>query len=175
MELQFLFDSWTGVLRVLVAGIGAYAMLLVILRISGKRTLSKMNAFDFVVTIALGSTLASVLLDKSVPLAEGVLALALLVFLQYAITWLSVRSRTVLQLVKAEPTLLARDGRFLDEAMRRQRVTRDEIEAAIRQQGRNGINDVSMVILETDGSMSVISSHGPGAHELRSDMAKYVR
>ena len=79
------FDSWTGLGRVLLVGTLAYVALVLLLRISGKRTLTKLNAFDLVVTVALGSTLATVLLSKSVALAEGVVALALLVSLQYAI------------------------------------------------------------------------------------------
>lgn len=65
------FDGWTGLLRVLVVGTLAYAALVLLLRVSGKRTLSKMNAFDLVVTVALGSTLATVLLSRDVALAEG--------------------------------------------------------------------------------------------------------
>ena len=67
------FDSWAGLLRVLVVGTLAYAALVLLLRVTGKRTLSKMNAFDLIVTVALGSTLATVLLSKDVALAEGVL------------------------------------------------------------------------------------------------------
>ncbi|HUU25622.1 MAG TPA: DUF421 domain-containing protein [Methyloceanibacter sp.] len=85
------FDTWFGLLRVLVVGTLSYAALIALLRISGKRSLSKMNAFDLVVTVALGSTFATVILNNAIPLAEGVLALALLVFLQFVITWLSVR------------------------------------------------------------------------------------
>ena len=87
-----LFDSWAGLGRVLLVGTLAYVALVLLLRISGKRTLGKLNAFDLVVTVALGSTLATVLLSKSVALAEGVLALGLLILLQYLIAWLSVRS-----------------------------------------------------------------------------------
>jgi uncharacterized membrane protein YcaP (DUF421 family) len=87
-----LFQNWTGLWRVLVVGALAYCALVFLLRVSGKRTLSKMNAFDFVVTVALGSTLAAVFLSKNVALAEGVLAFALLIGLQFVITWLSVRS-----------------------------------------------------------------------------------
>lgn len=104
------FDSWRGMLHILVVGFSAYAILIFMLRISGKRTLSKMNAFDLVVTVALGSTLATVLLDQSVPLMEGVLALALLVGLQFAITWMSVRFDWFKTLIKAEPTLLVHEG-----------------------------------------------------------------
>ncbi|WP_231362619.1 hypothetical protein [Thioalkalivibrio sp. ALMg9] len=65
------FGGWDGLLRTLVVGVLAYVALIVFLRLSGKRTLSKMNAFDLVVTVALGSTLATVLLAKDVALAEG--------------------------------------------------------------------------------------------------------
>jgi uncharacterized membrane protein YcaP (DUF421 family) len=132
----FFFESWRGLLRVLLVGTAAYIALIVMLRASGKRTLSKMNAFDLIVTVALGSTLATVLLSRSVPLAEGVLALALLIYLQYAITWASVRSDRVKRLVKSEPTLLVHKGEYLDAALVRQRVTRDEVEAALRQSGQ---------------------------------------
>src|SRR3712207_7968080 len=119
------FDSWTGLARVLIVGTTAYIVLVIMLRVSGKRTLSKLNAFDLVVTVALGSTLATVLLSKDVALAEGVLAMVLLVFLQFVITWLSVRSAGFRDLVKSEPTLIMHQGEFLDGAMRAQRMTRD--------------------------------------------------
>ena len=70
------FDTWSGLLRIIVVGTLAYAALVVLLRVWGKRTLSRMNAFDFVVTVALGSTLATVLLSRNVALLEGVLTFA---------------------------------------------------------------------------------------------------
>ena len=154
------FDGWTGLGRVLLVGTLAYVALVLILRISGKRTLAKLNAFDFVVTVALGSTLATVLLSKDVALAEGVLALGLLVVLQYAIAWLAVRSDRFRGFVKSEPTLLMRDGRYLDGAMRRERITREEVLAAIRSAGGADPQDAAAVVLETDGSISVLRAEG---------------
>ena len=152
------FDSWQGVARVFVVGICAYAALVAILRISGKRTLSKMNAFDLIVTVALGSTLATILLSEDVALAEGVAAFALLIGLQLAITWLSVRTKVVPALVKSTPTLLAFRGEQLDDAIRAQRVSEEEVLQAVRQQGFASVADVHAVVLETDGSFSVIGS-----------------
>lgn len=152
------FDSWQGLLRVLVVGVLAYVALVLLLRISGKRTLSKMNAFDMVVTVALGSTLASVLLTKSVSLAEGVLGFAVLIALQYALTWTSVRSGWVRRLVKSEPTLLVHKGQLLEGALRRQRVVPAEIREAVRSQGVARLEDVEAVVLETDGTFSVLKS-----------------
>jgi uncharacterized membrane protein YcaP (DUF421 family) len=155
------FDSWTGLGRVLAVGTLAYISLVLILRISGKRTLTKLNAFDLVVTVALGSTLATVLLSKSVALAEGILAMALLVFLQFVITWLSVRSPRFQELVKSEPTLIMRKGQFLDGALRAQRITREEVFAALRSNGVADAADVAAVVLETDGSIAVIKEAAP--------------
>jgi uncharacterized membrane protein YcaP (DUF421 family) len=131
-----------------------------VLRVSGKRTLSKMNAFDFVVTVALGSTLATVLLSKGVALAEGVAAFALLVGMQFVITWASVRSGAVSRLVKSEPKMLLYRGEFLRGAMRRERVNEGEVLAAVRSHGVAALGEVEAVVLETDGSISVVTSAG---------------
>jgi len=154
------FDNWADLTRILAVAPVAYVLLLLVLRVTGKRTLSKLNAFDLVVTVAIGSTLATVILNTDVSLSEGVLALALLVSLQYLVTWSSVRIRAVERLAKAEPTLLYRDG-FLDDAMRRQRVTRDEVRQAARSQGHADLDDVGAVVLETDGSLSTLDAPPP--------------
>lgn len=150
------FDGWGEVARVLVMGVCAYLALILLLRLTGKRTLSKMNAFDLVVTVAIGSTLATILLSREVSLAEGVTALGLLVFLQYAIAWLSVRSSLVDRLVKAQPRLLFYRGEFLHQALLAERVNEDEVLAAVREQGCPSLDHVEAVILETSGIFSVL-------------------
>ncbi len=162
------FDSWSDLGRLLVVGPLAYAALVAVLRISGKRTLSKLNAFDLVVTVALGSTLATILLSSSVSLAEGVVALVLLVGLQYAVTWTSVRWPPLARAVKSEPTLVYREG-FLAAAMRRERVTRDEVTQAARAQGHADLSEVSAVVLETDGSFSILTD--PPGGDVRAALA----
>jgi uncharacterized membrane protein YcaP (DUF421 family) len=170
-----LFDSWLGLGRVLLVGTLAYVALVLLLRITGKRTLSKLNAFDLVVTVALGSTLATVLLSKSVALAEGVLAFGLLVFLQYAVASLAVRSPRFQALIKAEPTLLLHRGRFLEGAMRAERITREEILAALRASGAAEVRGVGAVVLETDGTLSVLPGAGVGASMTTLDTVRWVQ
>lgn len=153
---SFLFDNWSGLLRTVIVGVLAYVALVTLLRISGKRTLAKMNAFDFIVTVALGSTLATVLLSKDVALAEGILAFLLLIGLQFSVAWLSVRFPWIEELVKSDPSLLLYRGQFLRAAMRDARVSEAEIAAAVRQQGIADPAQAAAVILETDGTFSVI-------------------
>lgn len=159
------FDNEYELTRILLIGVLSYLTLVLLLRFTGKRTLSKWNAFDFVVTIAFGSMLASVMLSKDITYAEGTVALALLVALQYLVTWLSVRVALVRRLVKADPCLLLHRGVFQEDALRRERVTRSEVRAAIRAQGVGAVEAVEAVVLETDGTFSVIEKveHGTSA------------
>ncbi|MBY0335945.1 MAG: DUF421 domain-containing protein [Acetobacteraceae bacterium] len=150
------FDGWSDIGRILAVGALGYAALVALLRVSGKRTLAKLNAFDLVVTVALGSTLSSLLLDSTVSLSEGLAALALLVGLQFAVAWSAMRWPPVSRLVKSEPTLLLHRGQVLDGALRIQRVTREEVQAALRSAGLAGPEQALAVTLETDGSLSVV-------------------
>lgn len=151
-----LFDGWMPVGRTLILGVCSYVVLVILLRISGKRTLSQMNAFDFVITVAFGSTLASMLTSANVSLVQGIVALGLLILMQLCVTATAVRVKWFESIVKAEPTVLFLHGQFLEDAMRKQRVTKDEIRAAARQSGFGQLDDVTAVILETEGSLSVI-------------------
>lgn len=152
-----IFDTWMGVARVIFTGVAAYLSLVLMLRISGKRTLSKLNAFDLVVTVALGSVLATVILSRSVALFDGIAALALLIGLQFVITWMAVRVGWFGDLVKSQPTLVLSKGIFIRSELRKQRLTEGEVLAAIRSSGHESEKTIDAVILETDGSLSVLT------------------
>lgn len=171
MEKIF-FDSWESLLRTAIITVLAYASLIVFLRISGKRTLSKMNAFDYIVTIALGSTLASMLLNKDVALLDGLLAFALLIGLQFLITFLATRSEKVSELVKSTPTLLAHNGQVIRTALRKERITEDEVMAIVRQAGLASLDEAGAVVLETDGSLTVVKGQASLQHDALSKVQR---
>lgn len=150
------FDDAYGLVRVAVVGTLTYASLLGLLRISGKRTLAKMNAFDLVVTVALGSTLATALLTETVSYLEGLFGLAILIALQYGIAYVCVRSDRARGWIKSQPRCLLREGSLLPEALRQERITEGEVFAALRQAGMRSPCDADAVVLETDGSLSVL-------------------
>lgn len=164
------FDSWSDITRLLLTGAGAYVALLAILRISGKRTLAKLNAFDLVVTVALGSTLSSTFLDSTVSWTEGVLAIAALVALQYVVARISStfpRSRGVLT---SGPTAVLRDGAVLPGALASQRLTTAEVLQAVRSSGQGDLSGVAAVVLEPDGTLSVIPASAMGGGSALDDV-----
>ncbi|HEX6232237.1 MAG TPA: YetF domain-containing protein [Jiangellaceae bacterium] len=156
------FDSWYDVVRVILVGAAAYVTLVAVLRISGKRTLAKLNAFDLIVTVALGSTLATILLNSSVSWSEGLVAIAVLTSLQYIVALIGSRIPSARSLVTAQPTLLVHDGAVLDEVLQGERVAVAEVRQALRASGHGDLSQVAAVVLETDGTLSVIASGNRG-------------
>ncbi|MCK8608452.1 DUF421 domain-containing protein [Agromyces sp. C10] len=151
------FDSWGDVARVLLVGAAAYVTLVVVLRVSGKRTLGQLNAFDFIVTVALGSTLATILLSSEVSFIEGAAALALLALLQLVVAFASSRSERLREAVTASPTLVVWDGELDRVALEHNRLAESEVLQAIRASGSGGLDDIAAVVLETNGKLSVIT------------------
>lgn len=162
------FKDWYGILRVLIGCLVAYAFLVLALRLGGKRVLSKMNAFDMIVTVALGSTLATVIVSKQVPLAEGLLAISGLILLQFVVAKSSAASRKFQKLVKAEPRILFRSGEYNEAAMSDERITHSEVLQAVRSQGIASLDEVEAVVLETNGQISVITKYGGPVTALQS-------
>ena len=163
MQTTFFFDDWEPIVRIVVVGVAMYVTLVVFLRISRSRTLSTMSAFDFVVTVAIGSAFGRALTAKSVAFAEAVVAFGLLVALQYVVTWIQIRWPYFRNVITNPPSLLYFRGEFVTEAMRRQRVTKSELQSAVRKSKYGSLSEVEAVVLESSGEFSVIESVEDGS------------
>lgn len=159
------FESWETLFRVIIVSIISYPLLIVVLRLTGKRSLSQMSSFDFIVTVAIGSMYATLLISKKLPIIEGLAAITTLLFLQWAVTYTATRSKSFEKLIKSNPTLLYYDNAFIEEAMKKERVVKDEVYSAVRQAGHASIREVSGVVLENNGTLSVLSGEVKPAHD----------
>ncbi|WP_232701889.1 DUF421 domain-containing protein [Halobacterium wangiae] len=158
MSSNFFFGGWQPLVRIVVVGVVMYVALVTLLRISGSRTLSSMNAFDFIITVALGSVFGRALTASRVSLAEALLAFALLVGLQYVVTRMTVRWSFVGRVVTNPPVLLYYRGEFLRDAMRRERVPETELVTAARKNDHSTLAEVEAIVLESSGEFSVVES-----------------
>ncbi|WP_413161242.1 DUF421 domain-containing protein [Capilliphycus salinus ALCB114379] len=155
-QVVFFYTGLEPLLRIIIIGSLAYISLLFLLRVSGKRTLAQMNAFDFVITVAIGSTFGRLLTAKGVSLAESITAFGVLIGLQYIVSWLTVKSSGFADLVMATPTLLYFDGQFIEKAMRKQRLTKKNLLETVRQQGVVSLQNVEAIIMEPVGNITII-------------------
>ncbi|WP_190304083.1 DUF421 domain-containing protein [Paenimyroides baculatum] len=133
----------------------SYITLFLFIRISGKRTLAKLNAFDFVVAVTLGSTLSSMILLK-VTVSEGLTALIIIIALQYLLAYFAKKSKTMEKAINSTPTLLFYNGEFINSNMEKELITEEEIYAEIRQYRIERIADVRAVVMELNGEMTVV-------------------
>jgi uncharacterized membrane protein YcaP (DUF421 family) len=163
----FFFESWYNVGRTVTLSIIGFTALIAMLRVSGKRTLSKLNVFDFVFVVAVGSVFASTIISKDITLVEGMAALATLIGIQVILAEMAARLPWAERIINGEPALLLSKGQFIPRALKRERITEEEVRAAIRAKGVNRVEDVDAVILENDGSLSVAwEAKGPGRSSL---------
>ena len=139
------FDGWHGIILVFTMATLGYLALLVMLRLSRKRSLAKMNVFDFVYVVVVGELLAITIMDERIPLVNGLAAVAALILLQVLVSWLTTRSNRVERVINGEPSLELRSGRFLHDAMQAQRITERRILAAVRADGLSDLEPVEAV------------------------------
>lgn len=156
---NWLTTTWTEVWLIALSALVMVAFLIATIRIVGLRSLSKMSSFDFAVTVALGSVLATVVVS-STSLANGALAIAALLAVQ-AMVSIGRQRWKLSRLVDNRPLMLMRDGRFHDDALRVGRVTHDDVRAKLREANVTDLAQVLAVVLETTGDVSVLHGDGP--------------
>ena len=138
--------------------IGLFWIILLV-RLVGLRSFSKMTNFDFVMTVAMGSLLAGAAQTTAWPgLLQTLTAMACLFVVQYGVSMIRQRSDNVQRALQNQPVLLMEDGQMLTEAMRATRVTTDDLMAKLREANALNLSEVRAVVLETTGDVSVL--HG---------------
>lgn len=159
-DLSWLTMPPERLLPLVLSGVGIYAALIALTRIAGLRSLAKLSSYDFAMTVALGSVVASTLLSPNPPLAAGLAALVVLFGLQYAVSAARQTSDRVEALVGNRPRLVMADGEPLASAMAEVRLTDDDLRAALRQAGVTDRRAVRAVVFETTGDISVLTTDG---------------
>ncbi|NLC65369.1 MAG: DUF421 domain-containing protein [Clostridium sp.] len=150
------FKSFESVVQIIIMAILVYFSVILILRTSGKRTLSDLNAFDFVVTVTMGSIAATTILSVATTFVDGVIAIVSLVILQYIVAKLDAHFNFVSKILKSNPTLVYYEGEFLEDNMKKMRITKQDIIQETRQVGGTVLENVQAVILESNGKLSII-------------------
>ena len=151
------YNNFESIKTILITAFLVYFSIIIILRTSGKRTLSSLNAFDFVVTVTIGSIAATTILSVDTSFADGLVGIASLVILQYIMAKLDANFKFVSKVLKSDPTLLFYNGKYLEKNMKKMRITQEDIIQQVRLQSGTAIEGIQAVILESNGSLSVIS------------------
>ena len=151
-----LFNDWQTIFRIILSGILIYISLILIFNLFGKRSIANLSMHDYVVTIAMGSIVGSSILSKSATLLDGLVSILILMALQFIVTYLSKLDDRFFHYLNSKPRILFIEGKFIDENMKDNRITRDEVYSAIREQGQTTSDQIFAVLIESNGNLSVI-------------------
>jgi uncharacterized membrane protein YcaP (DUF421 family) len=151
-----LFNDWHSVLRIIVISAATYVLVVGLLRVLGEEALAKMSAYDLLVTVALGSLLASIPFGSGVTVADGMAAIGTYLILQQVMRWAIKRSKRAERFVRDVPQIMVWDGQFIEHTMLKDSILKAEIRAAVRRAGLSSISQALAVILENDGDWSVL-------------------
>jgi uncharacterized membrane protein YcaP (DUF421 family) len=154
--LNWVYLGWRFPLRALTTSILMFVTLLVVVRLGGKRTLTKMNVFDFVFSVAIGSTVAATIMSHDVTYVEGAIAVAAFAGMQILAGTVSSRWSRIDTIINGRPSLVMRDGKFLHKCLHREKISQEEVLCALRLHSISRFEEVAAVVVETDGQFSVL-------------------
>ena len=149
---------WQFVLRAVVV----YVILLLLIRLSGKRTMGQFTPFDMLLIVLLGNAVQNALLGKDTSVGGGLLLAASLIGCNWCVAFVTSRSQRAERLVEGVPVVLARDGQLFRSVLRREMVSEDDFDEALRQNGQMTLTDVRIALLETNGTISVVKRDSDG-------------
>ncbi|PZO75526.1 MAG: DUF421 domain-containing protein [Sphingomonas hengshuiensis] len=150
-----------ALIRGSVLSAATLVLIVAIVRIIGVRALSKMTAFDFVITLASGSLLATAgTAETPAAFAQAIAALTALLALQYGLAWGRSMFRPLRQVIDNRPLVVMRDGEMDEAGLRGSRMSRDDVASRLRQAGIADPAAVSLFVLEATGDISIVTN-GP--------------
>lgn len=155
-----IFEDFENIKQIIIMATLVYFSIVVILRSFGKRTLLSLTAFDFLVTVTIGSIASKIILSPDVTFADGLAALITLVLLKYLVSKANIHFKFINKMLRAGPTLLYYNGEYLKKNLDKMRMTKEEVRQEVRIQSGNVIENIDAVILESNGTVSVVSNIG---------------
>ena len=169
-DTTFLWNGIQPIFRIIVVGITAYIAMVLILKVSGKRTLASMSGFDFVIAVTIGAVFGRTLTTKDLSISEALTAFVLLAVLQFIFAYLEGKSKIFKKMFITHPTLLYYNGKFLQKNLHKERLDKSKVIGAARKEGFGSMDDVAAVILEIDATLSVIGKSREGESSTFKDL-----
>ncbi len=144
------------VLLVAARALILYTLVVVVMRVMGKRQVGEMQPYELVIAIMIAELAAVPMGDNGIPITNGIVAILMLLVAEVMLSVVSLHSEKAREIICGKPTILINDGRLVPEAMRESRVNLNDLMEQLRTKNYPDISDVAYAILETTGHISVI-------------------
>ena len=162
IDPEWIQSTPVALVMVALSAVGIYLALMFCTRLAGLRSFSKMSSFDFTITVAIGSLVATVLLSKDPPLVQGGVGLAMLFGIQFLVSFFRARSSSFAQVVDNDALLLMAGTEVLHNNLEAARVTTNDLRAKLREANVVHPEQVRAVVMESTGDISVLHADPEG-------------
>ncbi|MFY7814878.1 MAG: DUF421 domain-containing protein [Chryseobacterium taeanense] len=146
-----------SILDVVVRSVCVYLFMVIAIRLFGKNQLSQLNAGDVVLLLLISNAVQNAMVGENTSLQGGLVAALVLFIANFIVKRLMFSNKKFESFMEEDPVILIKDGKVDDAALNKVKISRDELEEAVREHGVDGIKNVKLSILEVDGNISVIS------------------
>jgi uncharacterized membrane protein YcaP (DUF421 family) len=154
-----MFTTWATALQIVVRTGAVYLLVLIGVRLTGKREVGQMTPFDLTLLLLLSNSVQNAMTGPDTSLAGGAVAAVVLLSLNYLVAELSGINRRFRRIVQGSPSLLIHDGELLMDHMQREHLTTDEVMRSLREHGIGSVGEVAIGVLEVDGSLSFLKKN----------------
>jgi len=151
-----MLTSWHTLLEIALRTTVIYVLVLIGIRLTGKREVGQMTPFDLTLLLLLSNSVQNAMTGPDTSLLGGAVAASILLLLNYLLAELSGMNRRFRRAVEGSPTLLVHNGQPIEAHLTREHVSQDELDRALREHGCNDVHEVALAVLEVDGAISVL-------------------
>jgi uncharacterized membrane protein YcaP (DUF421 family) len=161
-----MFPGGQVLLQIILRTAAIYAVVLLGVRLSGKREVGQMTPFDLTLLLLLSNAVQNAMTGPDTSLLGGVVAAGTLLVLNYLVAEVSGGNRRFRRFIQGQPSLLIHDGKIVEAHMAKEHVSMDELQRSLREHGVSSYHDVALAVLEVDGSISCLKYEeiNPAAH-----------
>ena len=150
------FPGGHVLLQILLRTGAIYLLVLIGVRLSGKREVGQMTPFDLTLLLLLSNSVQNAMTGPDTSLVGGAVAACTLLILNYFVADISGLNRRFRKLIEGQPSLLVHDGKIIESQMAKEHVSMDELHRALREHGISNVDQVALSVLEVDGSISCL-------------------
>ncbi|HEY1676211.1 MAG TPA: YetF domain-containing protein [Candidatus Sulfotelmatobacter sp.] len=151
-----LFPGGHVLLQIVLRTGAIYLLVLIGVRLSGKREVGQMTPFDLTLLLLLSNSVQNAMTGSDTSLSGGAVAACTLLILNYFVAEVSGTNRRFRRLIQGQPTLLIHDGKTIEPHLAKEHVSVDELHRALREHGIGGVEQTALAVLEVDGSISCL-------------------
>jgi len=154
-------------LLIFLRSIILYIIVLIVMRLMGKREISQLQPFEFVISMIIANLATIPMEDVGIPLLNGFVPILGLLFMHTVLSIINVKSIVLRGIICGKPRIIIYRGKIIEEALRKESMSLNELEERLRAYGTTNIGDVEFAVLETNGQLSVILK--PGKREVKTE------